>query len=163
MRKYVALIAPAVAIVLAAALAVPALAGAGHGHKKCSAGAEDCMNKMAAKLRAQGWVGIEAEHGKDGSVTILSVVDGSPADRAGLREGDVLVAMNGITLAEENYPEIKALRAELTVGSDIQYTIVRGGSKKKLEMTLAEIPDNVLASWIGKHMVQDHITVAANY
>ncbi|ANM31159.1 hypothetical protein ABI59_18650 [Acidobacteria bacterium Mor1] len=152
-----------IALALTAALVVPAVAGAGHGKSKCGAGAEDCMNKMASKLRAQGWVGIEADHGEDGKVTIMSVVADSPAARAGIREGDVLVAMNGIKLAQENYPKIKAMRAELSVGSDIQYTIVRSGQKQKMKMVLAEIPDTVLASWIGKHMVQDHITIAANY
>ncbi len=152
-----------IALALTAVLVVPAVAGAGHGKSKCGAGAGDCANKMAAKLRAQGWVGIEADHGEDGKVTIINVVADSPADRAGVRQGDVLVAMNGIKLARENYPKIKAMRAELTVGSDIQYTIVRGGEKQKMKMVLAEIPDTVLASWIGKHMVQDHITVASNH
>ena len=163
----------ALTLIVAVALATPALAGdcssksatttAHKAHKKCEGSTQDCLNHMAAKLRAQGWIGIEAEHGEDGSVTITDVISGSPAADAGIRIGDQLVAMNGVELIEANYPKIKAMKAEMSPGSSVKYTVVRDGRKKKMAMTLAEMPDTVLAKWIGKHMIDGHIEIAANY
>ena len=72
-------------------------------------------------------------------VQVISVAPGGPADRAGLREGDVMVSFNG-----QPVPSIDALHKLLTgdqIGSQSPLTIIRGSEKLTLLITPAESPD----------------------
>ena len=69
-------------------------------------------------------------------VLVISVAPGSPAARAGLREGDVMVEFNGQAL-----PSIDALHKLLTSGQisvESRLTIIRGTEKLTLAITPAE-------------------------
>ena len=69
-------------------------------------------------------------------VLVISVVAGSPAERAGLREGDVMVAFNG-----QPIPSIDALHKLLTgdqIGAEAELTIIRGTEKLMLRVTPGE-------------------------
>ena len=148
--------------VLASALAVPAMAGE-KGYK-CTADAQACLTKMAAELKDRGWVGIEYDHNEDGKYTVKRVIEESPAEAAGLKQGDVLLALNGVELSEANKKKIKAQYKELTPGAQATYTVKRSGEKTKVTVTLGELPRSVLAQWVGMHMIDNHaeVKVAAN-
>ncbi len=69
-------------------------------------------------------------------VLVIGLTPGGPAARAGVREGDVMVALNGQPL-----PTIDALHKLLTgdqIGVRSQLTIVRGTEKLSLPVTPAE-------------------------
>jgi S1-C subfamily serine protease len=69
-------------------------------------------------------------------VLVIAVAPGSPAARAGLREGDVMVELNG-----QPMPSIDALHKFLTgdqIGIESQMTIVRRTEKLILAITPAE-------------------------
>jgi Do/DeqQ family serine protease len=64
------------------------------------------------------------------------VESGSPAEAAGLRQGDVIVALNGHEVVDSN-----ALRndiAAMTPGSKASLTVLRDGQKKTVEVTVTE-------------------------
>ena len=144
-------------LVFAVALALPL--SAGEGQKKCEGDAQACLNKMAAKFKDRGWVGVELDHNENGSMTVLEVIDGSPAQAAGLKSGDVLVAINGVKFGEENKDKLKATKMEMKVGSTIEYTVKRGGKAKDVAIQLAPIPEEVMYAWVGQHMMQGHSTI----
>ncbi len=137
----------AVAIALAAA---PALAGDG---KKCEGTTQECLDYMAANMKNRGWVGVEMEDAGHGYHKVTRVIGGSPAERAGVKPGDVLVAVEGHDVAEADKTTWQALEAKMKPGNRIAYTVERNGSKKQIDVTLAEMPDEVLAQWVGKHML----------
>ena len=157
--------------VLTLVVALPALAGGNCSDEKaaqtasakghaCTADTQVCLNKMAGKLRNKGWVGVELEANETtGGYTITKVVAGSPAETAGLEKGDVLVAMNGIKIDYENEEAMKAAKKQMQVGSTVKYTVARNGEEKKVPVTLAAVPEHVMAEWIGRHMI-DHVDVA---
>ena len=125
----------------------------------CSADTQDCLNHMATKFKDRGWVGIEMDYDEDSAVlTVVRIESDSPAQRADLREGDVLLAMNGIKFAEENKEAMGAAQEKMNPGRTITYTVDRYGKTVELDVTLGEIPDAVLAKWIGSHMLS-HATV----
>lgn len=142
-----------IAVVMTMVVAGPATAGEGG---KCSASTQDCLNYMAKNLENRGWVGIEMddEGGMD-KMVVTRVVEDSPAQRAGFREGDVMVAVNGVTFSDENQKKLKDVRYSMTPGADFTYTVARRGKKIDLEVELGRIPENVRAEWIGNHMM-DH-------
>jgi S1-C subfamily serine protease len=71
-------------------------------------------------------------------VVVLSVVDGGPADKAGLRPGDVLVRLDDETLRS---PEdlLGALR-QRDPGDEVTIEFLRGNESQSTEATLADRP-----------------------
>jgi predicted metalloprotease with PDZ domain len=140
------------AMVMMMAMALPASAGDGNG---CTASTQDCLNDMVKNLKNRGWVGIEMnDRGGVDKMVITKVIDGSPADTAGFKVGDTLVAVNGIAFAEDNQKQLKDIQYSMRPGADFTYTVTRKGSKVDLDVELGRIPENVMAQWIGGHMVE---------
>ena len=66
--------------------------------------------------------------------TGLSVIAGSPAAKAGLLYGDIIMAVNGKSITSQ-WPLSVAL-GEFASGDRVQLTILRGGKERKLELAL---------------------------
>jgi serine protease Do len=68
------------------------------------------------------------------------VVPGGPADEAGLRPGDVIIAL-GSTQIEDSGDLLAALR-DYRPGDDVPLTISRGGrgNEESIEVELGEVP-----------------------
>jgi C-terminal processing protease CtpA/Prc len=155
---------------LVAVLMLPAFAGGkdcekkasvvAAGKKGCEGSTQDCLNAMAAKLQKKGWVGIEYDKDEVAhTMTVTRVVPDSPAEAAGFREGDVLLAVNGVSLNDERKEKLHQMKVKMVPGSEITYTVKRAGQKKDLDVTLAKVPEDVMAQWVGAHMLE-HATVA---
>jgi serine protease Do/serine protease DegQ len=67
-------------------------------------------------------------------VLIAAVQSGSPAARAGLREQDVVVAMNGRSLASA--AEMRARLALTPVGEDVDLKVLRGSETRMLKVKI---------------------------
>ena len=122
---------------------------------RCPASTQDCLNFMASNLAERGWVGIETDDsGGITEIVVERVVKESPADKAGFKRGDTLVAVNGVPFADANRKKIKNIQSSMTAGDDFTYTVLRRGSRKDLHGTLAPMPDDVKAQIIGEHMLE---------
>lgn len=146
----------------AVAAAVVLLAGASAalaGGDKCAAQHTQAdYQKMADKLAKKGWLGIETEKTAAG-YAVSSVAAGSPAERAGFRVGDVLLGINGVRFGEENKEAVAKVKSTLAPGSAVAYTVQRAGAERTVNATLGEVPRDVLAQWLGEHVLE-HTTVA---
>ena len=127
---------------------------AGNSSKKCTMPLKECVDRMSSSLKTTGWVGIEFDNSivSNGGYKVLKVIPGSPAEKAGLQPGDVLYALNGVRIAEENYAALAKARKEWTPGQSVTYTIKREGVDREIALTLAPMPADVMARWIGEHM-----------
>ena len=149
MRKAIGVISAVMIMVMAA----PAMAGE---VSKCTASTQDCLNHMVKNLKGRGWVGIEMDdRGGIDKMVITKVIEGSPAEKAGFKVGDTLAAVNGIAFAEDNQKQLKDIQYSMKPGADFTYTVFRKGSKVDLEVELSQLPESVMAQWIGSHMM-DH-------
>ncbi len=126
---------------------------AGEGYK-CDASTQDCLDQMAANLQKKGWVGIKLDETDDGRLEITEVIADSPAVKAGFMAGDILVALDGIEFAEENHEAMMKAKKAHHPGSKVTYTVERNGKTRDLNVKLAKVPQDVLAQWIGGHMLQ---------
>ena len=148
--------AKVVAVVL---LSTVPLLFAGHDGKKCSYGTQECLDHMTAKLKSGGWVGVELEKDDStGALTVLKVVPGSPAEASGIQAGDQLFALNGVEINDRNSEALSKAKKEWKPGQAVNYTIRRDGSQRQVTVTLAPMPAEVLARFIGEHMLE-HATV----
>ena len=126
---------------------------AGEGYK-CDAGTQECLDKMAAHLQKTGWVGIKLDETDDGRHQVTEVIADSPAVKAGFMAGDILVALDGIEFAEENHDAMMEAKKAHHPGSKVTYTVERNGKTRDLSVKLAKVPQDVLAQWVGGHMLQ---------
>lgn len=154
--------------VLALGLSVPAMAGEGHAKKDgeaysaCEQSAEACIAYFAKKADNHGWVGIELDRDEEsGVLTITRVVEESPAAEGGFKTGDVLFALNGVELNDDNKEALKEAKGEWAPGQEVAYTVKRKNEDVMLDIVLAEVPQDVLAQWVGNHMIESHMEVAS--
>jgi len=71
----------------------------------------------------------------DCGVLVTSVIDGSPAQKAGLQRGDVILSLNNI--AVKDVDGFREIMAELNPGDDARIIYVRDGQKDIAYATLA--------------------------
>jgi C-terminal processing protease CtpA/Prc len=132
-------------------VALPALAGEG---EKCTASTQECLNYMANKMRNSGWVGVELDSSAEGALVVNKVIEGSPAEKAGIKPGDILFAVNGLEYNDANMQKLGEMKAASKPGDDVVWTVKRNGSSKELTITLARMPADLLARYIGQHMLE---------
>jgi len=142
---------------LLAAMVLTALpAPAGGEAKRCPYPMKECLERMSERMKSSGWVGIEYDDScvVAGGYRVEKVVQGSPAEHAGLQPGDVLYALNGVRIVPQNSPALVAARKDWKPGQSVTYTIKREGADREIRLTLAPMPADVMARWIGDHMKQ---------
>ena len=92
----------------------------------------------------RGWLGIEVQafSGTDDErpteVTVVNVLPDTPAERAGLRAGDVLTRVGETPVADPR-SALNAI-AEVRPGTRITLGILRGGEPRDLDITVAQRP-----------------------
>lgn len=70
---------------------------------------------------------------------VTSVNNGGPADKAGLKRGDVITAVNKVSVTDNN--KLRNIVASLPPGSDVEVTALRNGRDQNFHVALAELPD----------------------
>jgi len=141
-------------LLLAVAVVMTTFAVAGD-HEKCKMSTQDCLDHMAAKMKNGGWMGVELDPDQaTGGWSVLRVIPNSPAEAAGIQAGDVLTTLNGIRISDDNEDALMKARKEWKPGQAVNYTINRSGADRQVTVTLAPMPADVLARFIGQHMLE---------
>ncbi len=79
-------------------------------------------------------VGLKVDHG----VLVTGVAPDGPAGKAGLRDGDVIVAMDGDEVKDAG--KLRNTIAMSATGRSVDLQVVRGTAKQKVTVKLAELP-----------------------
>jgi serine protease Do len=87
------------------------------------------------------------EEGQEGAL-VADVTSGSPAEKAGLKAGDVITELNGAKVRDSRH--LKLQTAQIAPGTKVPVKINREGKEKELTVTLKEFPNDELASKSGK-------------
>ena len=80
---------------------------------------------------------IAARLGRRAGVEVVDVVAGGPADRAGVRVEDLIVAVDGRPVEDVN--ELQRLLAGDLIGSEVALSVVRDGEPLRLPLVPAEL------------------------
>ncbi len=115
----------------------------------------DATRRIVSTLMAQGrvrraWLGVAVgprplpprvagRLGRGSAVEVIEVVDGSPADLAGLRPEDLLVELDGIRLTSADDLQ-RAMTVE-RIGVTVKTTVVREGELRAITLTPGELPE----------------------
>jgi C-terminal processing protease CtpA/Prc len=152
MRSILRVLTPFAALLALAAFAAPAAAGG----EKCRKDAEHARATHAAHhdkaeaMRQAGWTGMQVEKDEAGAYRVVRVHSATPAATAGVQVGDRVVAYQGIALADANKEALHAAKKGRKVGSRVTYALERNGSPREVALTLAEVPEPVLARWLAE-------------
>jgi S1-C subfamily serine protease len=93
---------------------------------------------------ARGWLGVSARDvvndttGAGAGAALVGVLRGGPADKAGLRAADTVVAINGKEVADT--AELVAQTAALNPGTRVQFKVLRGGEPLTMGVELGQRP-----------------------
>jgi S1-C subfamily serine protease len=139
------------ASVLVVAGSTPLAAG------ECSYPAQECLDHLA-RMRDRGYAGVDLDAEDPAGWTVTKVNADTPAAAAGIRIGDVLLAIGDIRMGDEE--GMQRLGEIMKPGNSVTFTILRGGTERRLELELVRMPDDVFARFVGEHMLK-HTTEAA--
>ena len=76
------------------------------------------------------------------NTTDPSVVPGGPADKAGVKDGDIITALNGVKVDAEHPLDVLTV-TQFATGDTIKVDIVRSGVAQTLSLTLVTRPPNL--------------------
>jgi len=77
------------------------------------------------------------ELGRKSGVEIAQVVEGGPADRAGMRSEDLIVELEGTPI--ETMDDLQRVVVSEVIGRAVRAKVVRGGRERELELVPAEL------------------------
>ncbi len=83
---------------------------------------------------AYSGIGVEVLQMPEGALRVVAPIDDTPAARAGLRSGDLIVAVDGAPLTPASNEGPGPLRGE--PGTSVALTVVREGEQEPLELTV---------------------------
>ena len=118
---------------------------------------------------ARGFLGIQFRSSPPRQVTlddgtevagllINGVTEGGPSDRAGLRQGDVIVRLRD--LAVNNGELLRSIVSASSAGDGLPVEVARGGELLNFVVTLGEMPASILA---GESELQIRIDLGLDY
>ncbi len=107
------------------------------------------MNQILEHGRViRGWLGVVIQEitpdmaeaiGVREGILVAQVVDGSPADKAGLKVGDIIVALNGQKLSSVRDLQFKIMKTK--PGTTVELTVIRDGKEKIIKVKVGELPE----------------------
>ncbi|MFQ5579211.1 MAG: S1C family serine protease [Nitrospiria bacterium] len=104
---------------------------------------------MAVQLPSSAWLGISVQdltpqmaarlgiHGQQG-VFVASVQFGSPAKEAGVKQGDVIISLNGKKLSGTR--DLVREMSRKVPGDQVELTLIRNQRKRRLKVSLGSPP-----------------------
>lgn len=81
--------------------------------------------------------GLEVGKGEGGEPAVIA---GSPADKAGLKEGDIVTQVNGVKINKDN--NLSDILTKYRVGDKLSLKVLREGKELDIQLTLEKRPEN---------------------
>ncbi|HXN21985.1 MAG TPA: PDZ domain-containing protein [Candidatus Dormibacteraeota bacterium] len=110
------------------------------------------------------WIGLSHKKGDGGKAEIASLIPGGPAESYGLTSGDLVVAINGLAVTEDDFATAVG---SAKPGEALKFTIVRSGNLREITVKPASYPyatyaltpvehpndlqKRIYQSWLGVH------------
>lgn len=120
---------------------------------------KDIYENLKAGRVIRGWLGVVVQpldeklaksfgiKETEGAL-IADVVEGDPADKAGIKAGDVVIEVNGKKITDHR--ELTATIGRMSPGEVVKLTIIREGKRKNVNVKLGERKEESLASMPSK-------------
>ena len=96
-----------------------------------------------AKKSVSGGVGLQVVPIASGEIVVIAVLAKSPADKANLRPGDLIIAVDGVALRGSKFADVTKNRLWGEAGTKVKLTWQRPGvaGKKSVQLVRAALRD----------------------
>jgi len=130
-------------------------------------------NGIIAQLRSEGevtrgWLGVGIQNltaelaeyygaGDDKGALVTQVFDGDPAEKAGIKKGDIITAVDGEKVTTSR--ELSQAIAHSKVGERVSVTLLRDGREKQVEVIAGQVAafSTVVDTPTIQHVVQEAV------
>ena len=121
--------------------------------------AKELLPQLKAKGRvSRGWLGVSIQPMTPelqrqlrlptaSGALVAEVMEGSPADRAGIQPGDLIIAFDGKEIRDS--AELPRLVAATPLGKEVLVRLVRGAREVSVKVTIRELQERAAASTEG--------------
>lgn len=144
-------------LILVASLAAASLLSA--QEPKCNGAARDCDQQIRSMLSGRRYFGATIEDRNPGLV-IKSVHPEGPAQRAGLKAGDRLIAVNGKSLTQASGKDFKQHIADARASGRLLMIVSRHGTYSRVNLRLEPYTKEQMQKIIAAHLAQSHTSTA---
>jgi S1-C subfamily serine protease len=100
--------------------------------------ADQLISKGRVERSGRAFLGVSVATVTAGGVLVSSVEKGGPADKAGIRPGDIIVSVDGQPTPSTD--DLSTVLAGLKPGRRVPVVVVRNGGRTTVTVTLGELP-----------------------
>jgi serine protease Do len=104
---------------------------------------------------ARGWLGVQIQNltpdlaaslgaGSEKGAIVANVIENSPAEKAGFRQGDVILSLNGTQIDDNR--DLTRKVASLLAGDRAQFVVLREGARQNITALIAKRDEAQIAS-----------------
>jgi len=142
--------------ILVAIVSIAAAAQADE-RQKCTTPPAECERIIRQMLSSAGrrYLGVQIVELNPG-LAIKSVVEESPAERADLRAGDRLMAVNGISTKDATLVDLKQILAEASKTGRLYMIVQRHGLLKPVEARMEPYTKAQIDKIVAQHLADAH-------
>ncbi|UCB51418.1 MAG: DegQ family serine endoprotease [Deltaproteobacteria bacterium] len=112
--------------------------------------AKDLLPQLKKGKVVRGWLGVMIQKitpelkdklnlKDEGGALVADVTSGSPADKAGIERGDVIISFDGKRIKEMN--ELPYVVASTPVGKVVEVEVIRKGKKKSFQVKIRQLKE----------------------
>ncbi len=128
--------------------------------------AKDLLPQLKRGKVVRGWLGVMIQGITPGlkdklglkdekGALVGDVTDGGPADRAGIKRGDVIVSFGGKAVKESN--DLPYMVASTPVGKTVTVKVIRKGQTKSLQVKIGELEEGEQPQEVGKAKTEPNL------
>lgn len=136
-----------------------AIAGDGEACASKSGDWQAHWQKKETMLRKVAWDGINVDM-ETGQMLVKDCDENSPGTKAGIRQGDVLAALDGKSLENLTGQQLWELMQTVKIGQTVTYAVIRDGKTRDVKVTMAPVPESVIAQY--KKKFEEKYTKSSN-
>jgi len=141
---------PVVAAIVSLAVVVHA-----DDKKKCTTPPAECERIIRQMLSGRRYLGVQIVELNPG-LSIKSVVEDSPAERAALRAGDRLMAVNGKSTKDSTIGDFKQILSEASKTGRLFIIVQRHGILKAIDARMEPYTKAQIDKIVAQHLAEAH-------
>jgi PDZ domain len=128
--------------------------------KMCTASAQECERAIRQMLSGRRYIGVQLVELNPG-LAVKSVVEDGPADRADLRTGDRLMAVNGKSTRDATIKDFKEILSDAKETGTLWIIVQRRSILKHIDIRMEPYTKEQIDKVVAQHLTEFHNLASA--